>query len=102
MNTMHIFYPELKRETRLNQFSVSIRELVLFQRVSIVVHLYTIDGKLYENLFYTLEGDEYTAWSSDDSYIISWVKTKLRGEREIDLAKTVISKIKTKMSEKKT
>lgn len=99
---MHIFYPPLKREQKLNQFDVSIIEMVLFQYVKLAVCLFDSDGKPADWRHYTLTGDDYTAWSSDDTYIVNFVKQKLREESESTLATQVVTKMRRTVDMKKS
>lgn len=87
----HTFYPQLKREIKINQFKVKVLELELFKYVKIVVALLDTDGNFIDQKFYTLDGDDYLQWSSDDTYVINFVKRKLREQRESDISLKVVS-----------
>ncbi len=73
-------YPPIKITTSLNSFSVNVFELKLFEYVKLACVLYNIDGVPMDTRIFVLEGEEYTKWSSDDQYIISYIKAKLNGE----------------------
>jgi hypothetical protein len=98
----YTFYPPVKREIRINQFSIDILSMTLFDNVKIVVHLYDENGLLQDNKFYLLSGEEYKAWASDDNYIVQYVKAKLQEERNNDTAQNVVNVMKSKVSKKKS
>jgi hypothetical protein len=85
------FYPNLKKEITINQFKVKVVELELFKYVRIVVALLDTDGNFVEQKFFNLVDEDYTQWSSDDTYVINFVKRKLREQRESDLSLKVVS-----------
>lgn len=60
-----------------NKIGIFITKLVLFKSASIAVHFYNSTGGVFrvENL--TLEGDDYNNWSTDDTYVTTFVLTKL-------------------------
>lgn len=78
-----IFYPPITKTIRMNQFSVSVSELILFQSVKISVILYDSDTNIpTDNRLYTLQGQDYTNWGGDDKYITDYVKSKLQQESQ--------------------
>lgn len=60
-----------------NKIGIFITKLVLFQSASISVHFYNSSGGVFrvENL--KLEGEDYTNWASDDTYVETYVLNKL-------------------------
>lgn len=76
----YTLYPPIKMTTSLNSFSVNIYELKLFEYVKLACVLYNTDGSPMDTRLFVLEGEEYNKWSSDDQYIISYIKAKLNGE----------------------
>jgi hypothetical protein len=81
MNNKIIFYPPIQKSIKMNKFTVSITELILFTSCTISVVLYDSDTDIpIDNRLYKVEGQEYLAWDSNDQYIISFVKTKLQQE----------------------
>lgn len=74
-----ILYPPIKHERTINKFTVELERVVLFKFASVLVILYDDDEKQVDFRRYTLEGDDYAAWASDDKYIINYVKAKLQG-----------------------
>jgi hypothetical protein len=101
MNPKFTFYPPIKREIKLNKFSVSIMDLVLFEKVKIVANMYDENDKLQENKFYTIEGEDYTKWAADDNYIVQFVKNKISEENKQATAQFVVNTMKAKVSQKK-
>jgi hypothetical protein len=60
-----------------NKIGIFITKLILYTSVNIAVHFYNSTGGVIrvENL--KLEGEDYANWSSDDSYIETYVLNKL-------------------------
>jgi len=82
MSQPYILYPPIKREQKINQFKVEVSQMILFQSVSLNVILYDADEKFVCVKMVRLEGDDYTAWSDDDSYIIKYVREQLQKESD--------------------
>lgn len=78
----YILYPPIKREQKINQFKVEVSQLILFQSVSLNVILYDADEKFVCVKMVRLEGNDYTEWTNDDSYIIKYVREQLQKESE--------------------
>ena len=93
------FYPPLKKEIKINQFRVKVVELELFKYVRIAVGLFDSDGNFVDQKFFNLVDEEYTQWSNDDTYVINFVKRKLREQRESDLSLKVVSAFLQKKSD---
>lgn len=74
-----ILYPPIKQEKTISKFTVELERVVLFKFAIILVILYDEDDKQVDFKRYSLEGDDYAAWSNDDKYIINYVKAKLQG-----------------------
>ena len=74
-------YPPYKKTKTANKMRIFVNELRLFEFVRITVSLYDDStGDLVETKVMTLEGQDYSNWSSDDKYIIDYVKSKLQNE----------------------
>ena len=74
-------YPPIKRTKTANKIRIIVNELRLFEFVRITVLLYDDStDELIETQVMTLEGQDYLNWSSDDKYIVDWVKKKLNDE----------------------
>jgi hypothetical protein len=84
MSQAYILYPPIKREQKINQFKVEVSQLILFKSVSLNVILYDADEKFVCLKMVRLEGDDYTSWSDDDSYIIKYVREQLQLQEEGD------------------
>ena len=75
--------PPVKKSLIMNQITISILELKLFEYVKVVVHLYDCDGTPRDNRFYTIDASNgYNDWNSDDAFIVNWVKDRLREEAQ--------------------
>ena len=74
-------YPPIKRTKTANKIRIIVNELRLFEFVRVTVLLYDDStDELIETQVMTLEGHDYLNWSSDDKYIVDWVKKKLNDE----------------------
>ena len=74
-------YPPIKRTKTANKIRIIVNELRLFEFVRVTVLLYDDStDELIETQVMTLEGQDYLNWSSDDKYIVDWVKKKLNDE----------------------
>lgn len=82
--------PTDKVETHtITSVDFSFFDYVLFKRVRAICSLRTADGHIVTNIPYTIEGDEFAAWGSDDQYIVDLLLTKLglaRPEPEVPSA----------------
>ena len=60
----------------INNIKININRLVLFTSVSLTVNLFN-NNNLIDNKFFTLSGTDYTNWSNDDTYIVTYVLNEL-------------------------
>jgi hypothetical protein len=60
----------------INNIRIRVNNLILFKSVSIMVNLLN-NKKLINNVYFTLEGTDYTNWANDDTYIVTYVLEKL-------------------------
>lgn len=71
-------YPHIKMaQPVIVGFDYRINEIKLFEYLSISVHLYDYRGQVLEIRHLTMDGEDYKAWSDDDTYVINWIKKKL-------------------------
>ena len=94
------FYPPLKKQILMNNFRVKVIELLLFKYVKIAVLLFDNEGNPIEQKIYILEGEDYTKWSDDDTYIIQYVKKQLRNAYEKTTAENVVVHLKKALNKK--
>lgn len=74
-------YPPIKKTKTMNQITVSICELKLFEYVRVACVLYDLDNIPIENRIFTIDSTNgYNEWNNDDAFIINWVKKKLQEE----------------------
>lgn len=80
-------YLEIKQVTKVivqnsKKIGIFIINLELFKSVDVDVHFYNeLDGiGVIDVKSLKLEGDDYLAWSNDDSYIVTYVVNKLNLE----------------------
>jgi len=67
----------ITKTNTVTSFSIRVIDLTLFSSVTLMVSLFDASGNLVTNQAMTLNGDNYTAWGSDDSYINTYVATQL-------------------------
>lgn len=77
-------YLEIKQITKVivqnsKKIGIFIINLELFKSVDVDVHFYNeLDGSgVIDVKSLKLEGNDYQAWSNDDSYIVTYVVNKL-------------------------
>ena len=58
-------------------FNYQFLDLTLFQSANIRVSLNDDKGFMQKQVFYTLQGEEYTNWGGDDSYIVNLIISKI-------------------------
>jgi hypothetical protein len=74
-------YPPFKKYLVGNKIIIRPIEIKLFESISVLVQIVndstndTVDTKIY-----LISGDEYSAWASDDQYIVNLIKQKLSEE----------------------
>jgi hypothetical protein len=76
------FYPPIIQNIKLNKFTVSVNDIILFTSCTLLAILYDAEDRPYDNRMYKLEGSDYLEWNSDDKYIIDYVKSKLQQESQ--------------------
>ena len=79
-NNKKLIYPPIKKAINVNQFSIDVVSLKLFEYVQLNVVLFTPDDIPVESRLFLLQGQDYLNWSSDDKYIYDYVKAKLQNE----------------------
>lgn len=67
---------EIVNTHTVNKYSVEIRNFVLHKEVTLVIHL-SNDSNFVHSIQYKIEGDEYTQWGDDDSYIETIVQREI-------------------------
>lgn len=61
-----------------NKIAIFVTNLDLFKSVTVDVHFYNLDEtSVIDVKRLKLEGTDYDNWSNDDSYIVTYVITKL-------------------------
>ena len=73
-----VVYPPIKKMINICKFKYHILEIKLFESVRIAVYLYNDNNLLIEARQYLIDGDSYKKWSSDDQYIITYLKQKIQ------------------------
>lgn len=61
----------------ITRFSLDIIELIFNTSARFRVSQYDVDNKLIEGINVTIEGEEYTNWRGDDTYVINLIAQKM-------------------------
>jgi hypothetical protein len=61
----------------VTKIQISVIRLTLFQSVDLMVQYLDDEGRIIENKYLTISGEDYNQWSNDDSYIVMHVQNKL-------------------------
>jgi hypothetical protein len=71
-------YPQIKLpQQTVVGFDYRINEIILFQYLDITVYLLDSKGQILDNRILKMENEAYKKWSSDDNYVISWIKQQI-------------------------
>jgi hypothetical protein len=71
-------YPNIKLpQVSIVSFNYRIQEIKLFQYLELVVYLLDSNGNIIDNKILKMEGEDYKNWSTDDSYVIAWIKKQI-------------------------
>jgi hypothetical protein len=62
---------------RIGKFTVLLQNFKINTSVELVVSLFDIKNVFISTVILSLDGDDYTAWGTDDDYLVSFVCTKL-------------------------
>ena len=73
-------YPNLSRITKISKCKYQVLELILFKSIRVAVYLYSDTDALIESRQYIIEGSEYAAWGTDDTYVVKLLKNKIQAE----------------------
>jgi hypothetical protein len=71
-------YPNIKLPQQIVVgFDYRINEIVLFQYLDLTVYLLDEKGQILDNKILKLEGEDYQKWSTDDNYVLAWIKKQI-------------------------
>ena len=73
-------YPNINRTTNICKCKYQVLEMILFTSIRVAVYLYNDADALIESRQYVIEGSEYAAWGTDDTYLVKLLKTKIQAE----------------------
>ena len=82
MCDLSVFYPQIAKVVKINQFKIVDVKIELFKKASYSVLLYDINNQLCDSRFYELTEEEYAKWFNDDNYLIKITKDKLSVEAQ--------------------
>ena len=74
---MNIVPHEVVSTEVASRIDIRVIRLELFTRVDLHVTVLSSNGKTINSQSLTLKGDDYKAWSNDDSYLYTYVANKL-------------------------
>ena len=77
-----VFYPQVVKVVKINQFKIVDVKIELFKTASFSVLLYDVEDNLCDSRFYELTEEEYQKWFNDDNYLIKIAKDKLTAEAQ--------------------
>lgn len=77
MSTINVQSKEIVTTQIITQVEIGEGNINLNQSARFPVRLLDSDGNLVQFEFITIEGDDYTNWSSDDVYITTLILNKL-------------------------
>ena len=78
---VNILPKQVVKTYTVEKIDISISDLKLNENVVLNTLLISDTGELIDSVNFTLEGEEYHRWSSDDTYIIDLVCEKLGLEK---------------------
>ena len=70
------FIYEIVNTHTITKYSVEFRDLILHKEITLLIHLFN-DFCIIQTIQYKIEGDEYSQWGNDDSYIETIVQREL-------------------------
>jgi hypothetical protein len=68
---------DFSKTVKIASYEYRITDLELFKYVNVLILIYDEAGAYYSNINYKIEGEEYTAWSNDDTYILDLIVAKI-------------------------
>jgi hypothetical protein len=79
MSEINLDTPLIKTQViEYNRFKIKNFDLKLNEKVSIIILLYPVNPEhTVEARTIVMDGDDYTNWGNDDSYVINFIKSKL-------------------------
>jgi hypothetical protein len=74
---MNIVPQEIITTEVANSIDIRVTRLELFAQVDLFVTVKSSSGKMISSKSISLKGDDYKAWSNDDSYLYTYVAKTL-------------------------
>jgi len=72
-----------------NKIGIFIKQIELFKSVDLIVNFYDPNGSIIRVEYLKLEGDDYTKWSTDDTYINTYVFNKFNLQPTSDVSNKI-------------
>jgi hypothetical protein len=73
-------YPNIKQAVTICKATVTVQSYVMFKSATLCVSLLDANDSVVSVKLYTLEGEAFASWGTDDSYLVSWVKKQIQLE----------------------
>lgn len=71
-------YPNIKLVPKVAVgFDYRIDRIILFDSLRIFVALQDDRGQTIDTRVLLMDGEDYKAWGTDDSYVVGWIKKQL-------------------------
>jgi len=68
-------YPNIKLpQQSIVGFDYRINEIKLFEYLDITVYLLDSRGQILDNKILRMQNEDYKKWSTNDNYVIEWIK----------------------------
>jgi hypothetical protein len=71
-------YPNVKLpQPIIVGFDYQINQIKLFEYLDLTVYLLDSRGQVIDNRMLRMENEDYKKWSTDDNYVIAWIKKQI-------------------------
>ena len=80
-NTILTKDKEIVKVDILKSIDIQVADLVLNDRINLLIHLKNEDGKIFQSQIVRIEGDDYQNWGLSDEYLIDLVLQKIGVEK---------------------
>jgi len=84
-NTINTKDKQIVKVNILKSVDIQVSDLVLNQKINLLVHLKDEENKIFQSQIVRIEGDEYNEWGINDEYLIDLVLKKIGAERKLDV-----------------
>lgn len=75
--TIAVENKDIIKTSTVTNVELRVNSINLFDSVTVSAFLKDVDNNLIDIKYFTLQGQEYNNWGSDDDYIVNFILTKL-------------------------